>query len=140
MPRRSPSLLLVHVVWATSRRRPRLPPALDDRLLAILGSKARELRCTMLGAGCAPGHVHVVVRLASSVSLGELVRRMKGASSFELNHDGTMPHPFAWQDGYWAESLAPHDLGPLIHYVRSQRAHHDASHVAERWASTVDGR
>lgn len=140
MPRRSPSLVLVHIVWATSRRRPMLPPSLDERLIAMMGSKARELRCAMLAAGCAPDHVHAVVRLASSVSLGELVRRLKGASAHELNHDGTMSRPFAWQDGYWAESLGPADLAPIVRYVRDQREHHDASHPAERWTSAVASR
>ncbi len=140
MPRRSPALLLVHVVWATSRRRPILHSSLDDRLLSILGTKAHELRSTMLAAGCASDHVHVVVRLASSVSLGELVMRMKGASTHELNLDDSPPRRFAWQDGYWAESLGPADLGPIARYVRGQREHHDAGHPAERWQSTTSGR
>lgn len=112
-----------------------LPSSLDDRLHAIVGRKARELRCPMLAVGCAPDHVHVVVRLASSVSLGELVRHLKGASAHELNQEGGSTRPFAWQDGYWAESLGPADLGPTVHYVRRQRQHHDASHPAESWAA-----
>jgi putative transposase len=115
-----------------------LPASLDDRLLSMLGQTARKLGCPMLAAGCAPDHVHLVVRLASSVSLGELVRRMKGASAFELNHQtrhAWRPRYFAWQDGYWAESLSPADLDPIAHYVRHQRAHHDASHPAERWSA-----
>jgi hypothetical protein len=75
-----------------------------------VGRKARELRCVMLAAGCASDHMHVVIRLASSVSLGELVRHLKGASAHELNHHSSSTHRFAWQDGYWAESLGPADL------------------------------
>ena len=111
-----------------------LPRSLDERLLAIVGRKARELRCVMLAAGCASDHMHVVIRLASSVSLGELVRHLKGASAHELNYDSSSTHRFAWQDGYWAESLGPADLDPIARYVRGQRDHHDASHPAERWA------
>jgi REP element-mobilizing transposase RayT len=83
-----------------------LPSALDERLLAIVGRKARALRCVMLAAGCASDHMHVVVRLASSVSLGELVRHLKGASAHELNHDSSWTHRFAWQDGYWPNRSA----------------------------------
>ncbi|MCA9579424.1 MAG: IS200/IS605 family transposase [Myxococcales bacterium] len=126
------------MVWATSRRRPLLPPSLDERLFTILGRKARELRCPMLAVGCGPDHVHVVVRLASSVALGDLVQRLKGASAYELNGDVSRRHPFAWQNGYWAESLGPADLGPVVAYVQRQREHHDASHPAERWASVSD--
>jgi putative transposase len=117
-----------------------LPSLLDDRLLAIVGRKASKLRCVMLAAGCAADHMHVVVRLASSVSLGELVRHLKGASAHELNHDSSPAGRFAWQAGYWAESLGPADLDPIARYVRRQRDHHDASHPAERWACAVDSR
>ena len=135
MPKRSPSLLLVHAVWATSRRQPSLPPSLDERVLNIIGRQARELRCQLLAAGCASDHVHVVARLASSVSLGELIRRMKGASAYELNREIQLPRRFAWQVGYWAESLSPVDHGLVVQYVQRQREHHDASHPAERWAN-----
>ena len=80
---------------------------------------------------------NLTVRVASGVSLGELVRRMKGESAYELDHDRTT-RPFAWQDGYWAESLGPADLNPTAHYVRHQRHQHDASHHAERWTNAVD--
>lgn len=138
MPRRSPSLVLVHIVWATSQRRACLDPGLDAWITGIIGQKARELRCPMLAAGCAFDHVHVVVRLASSVSLGELVQRMKGVSSRVLTQESALGHGFAWQDGYWAESLRPADLDATVRYVRAQRMHHDAGHPDERWAQ-ADG-
>ena len=135
MPKRSPSLVLVHAVWATSRRRPFLSQSLDERVLTIIGRQALELRCQLLAAGCASDHVHVVARLASSASLGELLRRMKGASAYELNHQLVLPEPFSWQAGYWAESLSPADHGLIVQYVRGQREHHDDAHPAERWAN-----
>ena len=133
MPRRSPALLIVHVVWATSRRRRVLSPSLERRLVAMLSEKAFTLRSLILAAGCASDHIHIVVRLASSTSLGELVRHLKGASAYELNHDGSFGCHFAWQEGYWAESVSPADLDPIVHYVRHQRERHDESHPAERW-------
>ncbi|MCB9658414.1 MAG: transposase [Sandaracinaceae bacterium] len=79
-----------------------------------LGRKARELRCPMLAVGCGPDHVHVVVRLASSVALGDLVQRLKGASAYELNGDVSRRHPFAWQNGCWPESSVPPTSGPSL--------------------------
>jgi putative transposase len=101
----------------------------------MLGRKASELRSPMLVAGCANDHVHLVVRVATSVSLGELVMHLKGASARELNVGRSASDPFAWQDGYWAESFGPGDLGPIAEYVRRQREHHDDSHPFERWAA-----
>jgi len=87
----------------------------------------------VLAGGCAPDHVHVVVRLASSVSLGSLVQYLKGGSAYELHRKAVISRHTFWQAGYWAESLGPHDLDPILRYVRRQREHHDASHPAERW-------
>lgn len=134
MPRRSPALLLVHVVWATSGRRPILEPTFDSTLLGILIGRARELGCMVLCGGCAPDHVHVIVDLVPRVALAELVQRLKGGSAYDASRHPLCPQKIRWQDGYWAESLSPADLTPLARYVRSQRSHHDRSHPAERWA------
>jgi REP element-mobilizing transposase RayT len=125
--------LLVHVVWATSGRRPILEPSFDSTLLGILIGKARELGCGLLCGGCAPDHVHVIVDLMASVSLAKLVHRLKGGAAYDVNRHPLAPARIVWQEGYWAESLGPADITPLSRYVRGQRAHHDRSHPAERW-------
>jgi REP element-mobilizing transposase RayT len=133
MPSRSPALLLVHVVWATARRRPILEPSFDDTLIGIVGGRAQRLGCQLLVGGCAHDHLHAVLRLAATVPLSELVHRIKGGSAYDVNHQLPNARPLFWQAGYWAESLGPADLDPLIQYVRGQRLHHDLSHPAERW-------
>jgi len=138
MPRRSPALLLVHVVWATSRRRPILPAAFDDTLAALLGNKAHGVACMLLAAGCGFDHVHVVLRLAPTIALADVVQRLKGATAYDVNQRRLLQERLAWQDGYWAESLGPVDLEPLTRYVRQQRLRHDDSHPAERWQFDVD--
>ena len=48
MPRRSPSLLLVHAVWATYDRKPYLPPSLDPHLQTMVGRHAQEVGCQLM--------------------------------------------------------------------------------------------
>jgi REP-associated tyrosine transposase len=139
MPRRSPSLLLVHVVWATVRRLALLDAARDERLLAIVGAKASEIGCDLLAAGCARDHVHAVFDLSACVRLADLVQRVKGASAYEINRSRLVPRSIRWQRGYWAESVGTADLDPLCRYVRSQRIRHDESHPAERWQFSEQG-
>jgi len=38
-----------------------------------------------------------------------------------------------WQVGYWAESVGPRELEPLVRYVRQQRAHHAENAALEPW-------
>jgi REP element-mobilizing transposase RayT len=133
MPRRSPALVLVHIVWATLRRRPILSASFDAVLATILGRKASDIGCWVLAVGSASDHVHVLVRLAPSVPLADLVQRLKGASAHDVNQHRLLPEHLAWQAGYWAESFGPADAQPLIDYLRDQRVHHDDSHPAEQW-------
>lgn len=133
MPRRSPALVLVHVVWATAHRAPVLAPTFDSLLSAILGAKALSLNSLLLGAGGGCDHVHVVLQLAPTASLADVVQRLKGGSSYDAARLTTGPTIIRWQPGYWAESLSPADLDPLLDYVRAQRLHHDDSHPAENW-------
>jgi REP element-mobilizing transposase RayT len=65
-----------------------------------MGQKARDVGCSLLAAGCAPDHVHVVARLASTTTVADLVCRMKGGGAHdalrslgrrETKHDATRP-------------------------------------------------
>jgi REP element-mobilizing transposase RayT len=107
--------------------------AFDPTLAAILGNKAGALSCVLLAAGCGPDHVHVLLRLAPTVTLADVVQRLKGATAHDVNQGRLLAKHLAWQAGYWAESLGPADLEPLARYLRVQRQHHDESHPAERW-------
>ncbi|HEU4406321.1 MAG TPA: IS200/IS605 family transposase [Polyangiaceae bacterium] len=131
--KRLPTLLLVHIVWSTARRRADLPPTLDAPLAELLGAKGAELGCPLLATGAADDHVHAIVRLAPTVCLAALVQRLKGASAPALNERRWVPEGFRWQSGYWAESLSPSALSRLEAYVRGQRRHHDDAHPAEDW-------
>ena len=133
MARRSPAFVLVHVVWATARRRPVLAQHIDDRLAGLLGRKARDLGCLLLAAGCATDHVHALLRLAPVVAFADLVGCLKGASSHDINEARVLDSHLRWQAGYWAESFGPADLDPLVAYLRRQRDGHDDSHPAENW-------
>jgi REP element-mobilizing transposase RayT len=127
-------LNLVHVVWATERRRALLQPEFDEVVVGILGRKARDLDCLLLAGGCASDHVHALVRLSPTVPLCDLLNRLKGGTAYDVNHHYGRRHPsIHWQAGYWAESLSPADVNPLVAYLHAQRTRHDLSHPAERW-------
>lgn len=114
-----------------------LPQSTDATLARILGSKARRIGCTLLACGGGVDHVHAVVHLAATVAVADLVRRLKGATAYDVNHHEFFGERLVWQDGYWAESVSPADLTPLLRYVRTQREHHDDSHPAERWQTDM---
>ena len=133
MPHRSPTIVLIHVVWAPHGRRRVLPVEFDETLLGILGHKAREAGCLLIATGCVSDHVHVLLRLAPTSALADVVQRMKGSTARDVNDQALLGTHLRWHAGYWAESVGPADKDPLGKYIRAQRTHHDVAHPVERW-------
>jgi putative transposase len=125
--------MFVHVVWSTQRRAALLPPEQDELLSRLLSRAAADLGCSVMAAGNASDHVHVVVRLRPAVGLAALAQRLKGVSCYRMNASGLLPARLGWQRGYYAEAVGVADLDPLVQYVRRQRTHHDDHHPAEVW-------
>jgi len=69
-----------------------------------------------------PDHVHLAVRLHSTMSLADLIETLKTASSKWLKTQGIPT--FAWQRGYGAFSVGPADADALIAYIDQQEMHH----------------
>jgi putative transposase len=121
-------LLLVHVVFATRDRRPLLRPHIDDWLHDQLRRAAPDA-VDLLGLGNAADHVHVIASVHPSLSVAELVGRLKGATAHPWNQVHPSTLRFAWQRGYWARSIDVSVLPRLSEYVRDQRRRHAARAV-----------
>jgi putative transposase len=131
------TVLMVHLIWSTRKRVPWLDPRFDAWLAALLERKARALDCQLVAAGNATDHVHVLVRYPPRVSVAQIAHRLKGASSRALHVTRPETQGLVWQVGYWAESVTPIALEPLVAYVRGQRAHHGAHAAAESWETDL---
>jgi REP element-mobilizing transposase RayT len=119
--------LVAHLVWSTKGRAPAIPPSMDRWLVELLASKAQELGCQVLVAGCSWTHVHVLVRYPPAASVSQIAHRLKGASSRAVNARMPGEQPFRWQDGFWAESVSPADEARLQAYIMRQREHHEGT-------------
>jgi putative transposase len=114
--------LFVHLVWATWDR----VPILDRELLAVVERsvlhECRRLKAEVIAFGGVADHVHLLVRLPTSVSVAEIVKQAKGASSHLVNH--RLRVPFKWQGGYGAFTVS-HSMVPRVRdYVLNQEHHH----------------
>ena len=117
-------LLLVHLVWSTSERRPVFVAADDSWLADFVMVKARALSCDLLAVGNWSDHVHAIVRLSPSLALSVLAQHLKGATSHAWNLRGQGP-TLRWQTGYFARSVDQSSLAHRVGYVLEQRARHE---------------
>ena len=117
-----------HLVWTTKNREPLITPAMEPRLLAYIVHKAAELGVFVyIINGCAD-HVHLVVAIPPHISVSDLVKHLKGASSHDLNQQALNVH-FGWQRGYGVLTLGQRQKPDAELYVKRQKEHHRADTV-----------
>jgi REP element-mobilizing transposase RayT len=132
--------LYLHLVWSTWHRMPWISVEIQQRVYAVIARQAKELNADVLAIGGIEDHVHVLVELPTTVSVGELVGRMKGASSHFVTHVLLSPQPFKWQGGYGAFTVSRRHLEAVRHYVLNQQEHHLGGSVYTEMECTTTGR
>jgi putative transposase len=126
-----------HIVWATKDRAPLLTPEVERRLYPYLLSKAAEMGTRIYEANGWVDHVHLVASIPPKQAVAAFVKRLKGASSFDLNHSDLLAEQFSWQRGYGVFTLGESQLEHAVKYVRRQKEHH-AEQSTNSWLERVD--
>ena len=116
------NLNLVHIVFSTKDRIPLISDEVAPALHAYLAGTARKLECDCFRASGVADHVHLALRLASTVAAAKVVSELKTSSSVWMKEKGVAQ--FAWQRGYGLFSVGPADLDALVRYIDGQKLHH----------------
>lgn len=73
--------LYVHLVWSTWDRAPLITPEIHERIYPVMQHQASRRGAQIMAMGGIEDHVHVLARFPTTLSIADLVGRMKGASS-----------------------------------------------------------
>jgi REP element-mobilizing transposase RayT len=131
--RQSKTRVYLHLVWATYERLPLLTPDIEREVYRCIESEATRLRCKVLAIGGMSDHVHLAVKLPSTVEYSRLMNQIKGVSSHFV-HDQFAGHEgFKWQAGYGAYSIDPDHLDVVISYINNQKVHHTNNTLRSKW-------
>lgn len=125
--------LYLHAVWATWDRLPLITPNIELRLYGAINEKCRELKACPLALGGIDDHLHLLVRLPTTLSVADLLKGVKGSSSHLITQEISPNKFFKWQGAYGAFTLAKQDVGQVIDYIRNQKTHHAAKTIWEDW-------
>ena len=118
------SMVIIHIIFSTKDRFPCLDLVTRQNLHAYLGTVSRNSKCETYRVGGTADHVHLAVRLCRTVTIAELVEKLKTSSSKWLKMLRPELRRFAWQRGYGAFSVGREELEDLLTYVANQEEHH----------------
>lgn len=130
MHRRSFSHLYVHLVWATWDRLPVLDARMRNAVYACIQGECQELRTEVLAIGGIEDHVHLLVRIPTTVAVASLAKQVKGTSSHLVNHQAAPGVGLKWQGGYGAFSISRSHLARVTTYVLEQPQRHAARNLS----------
>ena len=129
--------LYLHCVWATWDRVPLIAPQIEKPLYACIAAKCHELKCETIAIGGVSDHVHLLVRLHTTISVADLVKEVKGASSHLIAQKIAPNEFFKWQGAYGAFTVSKDDVSNVKAYVENQKEHHAEEHLWIDWEQTM---
>lgn len=116
--------LYLHLVWATWDRFLLITPKIEKPTYRAISSQVVQLGCRVLAINGTPDHLHLIIKITTTISIAELVKKAKGVSSRIVNKVLKPEELFKWQVGYGAFTISRWDLQKIIHYVANQKQHH----------------
>lgn len=118
------SNILVHALFSTKDRTPLLDAELKPELFSYMGGIITQLRGKPLLIGGPKDHVHLLFVLPCSLSVADLMEKVKANSSKWANKRWQRRCHFAWQTGYTAFSVSQSNLDAVKKYIASQETHY----------------
>jgi REP element-mobilizing transposase RayT len=103
---------------------PLITPHLQARIYKCLHAECTRMRIELIAVGGVDDHVHLLVKLPSTVSIADAVKQLKGSSSHFANHEVEKSAGFRWQGSYGAFSVSERIVPRVRRYIANQEEHH----------------
>ena len=116
--------LYLHLVWRIWDGSPLIRSDLERPIYRCIVNQIKKLGCEILAINGVADHVHLVVRLKSTIPVALLVKKAKGVSARFINQYLDLEEQFKWRAGYGAFTISRWDLPMIINYVKKQKEHH----------------
>ena len=119
------SNVLLHVIFSTKHRQPLLRnPELRDVMTGHLVGTFRNIKCPSLITTVVEDHVHVLCNLHRTITIAQLLEKLKTNSSARIKQESPGLRDFHWQNGYGAFSVSQSNVESVTAYIVNQEEHH----------------
>jgi putative transposase len=116
--------IIYQIVFGTKYRRHVLCKENRDELFRYMTGILQSKNCHVFRINGIEDHLHILTHLHPSISLSNLVKDIKLASSCYIREKNLFPEFQGWQEGYGAFTYSVREKDRLIEYVKNQEEHH----------------
>src|SRR5688572_23918136 len=110
----------IHLVWSTKNRIPFLTDTIRPTVFKHIRENAKQKSIFLDFINGYWEHVHCLISLGTEQTISEVVRLIKGESSFWINQNGLTKTKFAWQHEYFAVGVSESLVDTTRDYIRNQ--------------------
>lgn len=125
--------LYAHYVFVTKCRQPVIIPEKERELFAYIMGITSNLKCQLIRINAALNHVHLLVKLPTTVRISDYAATVKRATSIHIKDTGLFPKFQGWAREYSVDSVSPHFVPVIREYIINQKAHHKLKSFETEW-------
>ena len=114
----------IHFVWSTKNREKSLRKDLRVKIFNHIKENAKKKDIYIDFIGGYTDHIHILVSLGIDQTISDIMRLIKGESSYWINKNKLFPYKFEWQNEYYAVSVCQSILNDVRNYIKNQEEHH----------------
>ena len=114
--------LVYHIVFSTKMREDIITPELEVDLYPYIHGIITGENSHLLKINGTENHIHILARIHPSISISEMMRKIKANSSGWIHKEKDIP--FEWQRGYGAFSVSESIIPAVLQYIINQKEHH----------------
>lgn len=129
----SKTKLWIHAVFSTKNRQPFIRKTARFSIHHLVRQQFIDQGCHVDSLNGIADHVHVLFLLNPQLAVSEVVKHVKGGSSYEINRQNLIPEKFSWQTGYGAFSVSESQVERVRQYIANQEQHHHQMTFAEEY-------
>lgn len=115
---------IIQIVFSTKYREETLIKVNRDELYKYIWGVINKNNCHLYRIGGVDDHIHIATSLSSTITVADLVKDIKLASSDYIKRNQLFPHFGGWQKGYAWFTYSFKDKDRLIQYIMNQENHH----------------
>ena len=128
--------IYLHLNWHVKDDRPLLTSEVEPVAHRFITDRCRRTKGVYLhGINGIEDHVHLAVNIEPFVTISDLVKQLKGGSSYDVNQELDRK-ALSWQRGYGVVSFGKRDLPWVLGYIARQKEHHGSGKTADRLERT----
>jgi len=116
--------MLVHAIFGTKKRNSWLDDKISSELYPYISKVLKKHNCSALQIGGTENHIHILLEMAKTLSIGKIVEEIKTSSSKWIKTKDPKYKDFYWQCGYAAFSVSLSNKEIVCNYIANQKQHH----------------